>query len=158
MFNEASHVSIQNNIQVSQQENPHSIRPVGQLNTTRGLAKVFFLGIITLGIYPMVFYCNVTTDINIIAHRYDGRKTLHYLAMSMLALLTLGVIYFVWAHKLCDRIRNEQKRRLGHYTIAPSTFWLWNILGALILVGPFIYIYKLAHSMNSIAAHYNENG
>ena len=158
MFNEASHVSIQNNIQVSQQENPHSIRPVGQLNTTRGLAKVFFLGIITLGIYPMVFYCNVTTDINIIAHRYDGRKTLHYLAMSMLALLTLGVIYFVWAHKLCDRIRNEQKRRLGHYTIAPSTFWLWNILGSLIIVGPLVFQHKLMKAMNKLNDDFNKVG
>lgn len=34
----------------------------------------------------------------------------------------------------------------------------WNILGSLIIVGPFIYTYKLLHAMNDLCADYNARG
>ena len=43
-------------------------------------------------------------------------------------------------------------------TVTASTFWLWGILGSLIAVGPFIYIYKLLHAMNDLSADYNVRG
>lgn len=39
-----------------------------------------------------------------------------------------------------------------------ATYWLWNILGSLIIVGPFIYTYKLLHAMNDLCADYNARG
>lgn len=37
-------------------------------------------------------------------------------------------------------------------------FWLWNVLGALIIVGPFVYMHKLSTAMNKLAENYNVNG
>ncbi|HEX2937804.1 MAG TPA: DUF4234 domain-containing protein [Ruminiclostridium sp.] len=61
-----------------------SAAPVGQLNTRRSLVKFIFLGIITLGIYPIVFYSGISSDINVIASRYDGKKTMHYCLLLFL--------------------------------------------------------------------------
>lgn len=42
--------------------------------------------------------------------------------------------------------------------VTAATYWLWNVLGVLIIVGPFIYMYKLLHAMNDLCADYNQRG
>ena len=37
-------------------------------------------------------------------------------------------------------------------------FWLWCILGSLIVVGPFIYFHKFFKSVNLLAEDYNFSG
>lgn len=39
-----------------------------------------------------------------------------------------------------------------------SSYWLWGILGSLIIVGPFVYIHKLFHAMNLLSENYNIKG
>jgi len=134
-------------------------KPVGQINTNRGLLKLILLNIVTLGIYAIVFFCGISNDINVIASRYDGRKTMHYaLLFFLIGPITLGIAYFVWFHKLSNRIGGELKRRGVDYSISASDYWLWGILGALILIGPFLYAYKLCTACNKLAEHYNING
>jgi len=133
--------------------------PVGQLNTNRGLLKFILLSIVTLGIYSIIFFCGISNDINVVASRYDGRKTMHFaLLLFLVGPITLGIAYFVWYHKISNRIGSELNRRGINYPLNASTFWLWNILGSLIIVGPFVYLYKLATGMNKVAEHYNING
>lgn len=136
-----------------------SSAPVGQLKTNRGLLKLILLSIVTLGIYAIVYYSGISNDINVIASRYDGKKTMHYcLLFFLVGPITLGIAYFVWFHKLSARIGAELKRRNVLCEFDASTYWLWNILGAFIIVGPFIYIHKLSSAMNQLAKHYNVNG
>ena len=48
---------------------------------------------------------NISTDINTIASRYDGKKTMHYcLVLFIFSWLTLGIVPLVWNHKISDRI------------------------------------------------------
>ena len=61
-------------------------------------------------------------------------------------------------HRVSGRIGEEQAARGLPVTVTASTFWLWGILGSLIAVGPFIYIYKLLHAMNDLSADYNVRG
>lgn len=129
-----------------------------KLPTARGLGKMIFLGILTLGIYPVVIWSRIVTELNIAASRYDGERTMPYFAMVMLSPFTLGIYAFVWMHKFCRRIGEELQRRGLNYKFGPSTFWLWNILGSLIVVGPFIFLHKLMKSMNKINADFNTNG
>ncbi len=42
---------------------------------------------ITFGNYGIVFYSNISTDINIIATRYDGKKTMHYCLLLFVSIL-----------------------------------------------------------------------
>ena len=93
-----------------------------------------------------------------IACPHDGRRTMHPVAAGFLAVVTLGIYMFVWEHKLCNRIRDELNRRGIDYVFSATTFWLWDILGALIIVGPFIFLHKYCKAMNLLAEDYNARG
>ena len=116
------------------------------------------LSIITLGIYSIVFYYKMADDINTIANRYDGRTTMNYLLVLLLSLVTLGIFGLYWFHTTFDRIGAELERRGIDYPFDASTFWLWHVLGAFIIVGPFICIHKECTAMNKLCEHYNYNG
>ena len=103
--------------------------PAVQLKTNRGLIKYILLSIITLGIYGLVVMSSVSTDINTIASRYDGKKTMHFCLLGGIG-----------------------------YSFGAGTFWGWEILGALIAVGPFIYLHKLFKAMNLLSEDYNTKG
>ena len=136
-----------------------SAAPVAQLKTNRGLVKLILLSLLTFGIYGLVVMSSVSTDINTIATRYDGKKTTHYLLMTFVfSWLTFGIAPFVWNHKICARIGNELKRRGIGYSFGAGTFWGWNILGAFIGVGPLVYTHKLLKAMNKLSEHYNVYG
>ncbi|MDD6204771.1 MAG: DUF4234 domain-containing protein [Firmicutes bacterium] len=136
-----------------------SSRPVGQLKTNRGLLKYIIFSILTLGIYSLVFMSSVSCDVNIVCSRYDGKKTMHYcLLFFLVGPLTLGIADLVWHHRISNRIGTEIRRRGMTYSFGASDFWLWNILGSLIIVGPFIYFHKLCKAMNQMNSHYNTFG
>ena len=129
-----------------------------QLKTNKGLAKFIFLSIITFGLYGIHILSTVSDDINIAASRYDGKKTMNYCYMVLMTPITLGIYSFVWYHKMSARIGDELKRRNIDYNFSCSDFWLWDVLGSLIIVGPFIYGYKLFKATNLICADYNAKG
>ncbi|RYN14583.1 hypothetical protein PG2006B_0010 [Bifidobacterium animalis subsp. animalis] len=133
--------------------------PIYQLPTNRSLAKFILLGIITFGIYPIVIMTTSAEDLNIIASRYDGKKTMNYCLMFFLiGWLTLGIGWLVWHNNFSARIGNEQRRRGMAPTVTAATYWLWAVLGSLIVVGPFIYYYKVLRAMNELCAAYNATG
>lgn len=130
-------------------------------NLTKGKSKGEGYGhIVTCGIYMIFFWSNVGDDINIIASRRDGQKTMHYCLMSfVLAPITCGIYAFVWWHKLSNRIGEEARSRGIQTGFDASTFWLWAVLGSFLCgIGPFIYMHKLCTTMNYISADYNQRG
>ena len=134
-------------------------RPAIQLKTNRGLIRLLLLSLITFGIYAIVYYTVMSEDINTIASRHDGKKTMHYcLLFFIIAPITLGIGAIVWMHRLCNRIGGELLRRNLPYSFSAGSFWLWNTVGALILVGPFVFLHKLSKAMNMVCADYNQNG
>lgn len=138
---------------------PVSAAPVGKLKTNRGLLKFLLLSLITFGIYPLVFFSSISSDINVIASRYDGKKTMHFLLMSLIITpITFGIGALVWSHRISDRIGGELARRGIAYSFSAGDFWLWEVLGSLIVIGPLVYTHKLAQAMNLLCANYNVNG
>ena len=136
-----------------------SAAPVGQLRTDRSLLKLLLLSLITCGIYSLIVWYTITEDINAIASRYDGKRTMNYILMVfIIAPITLGIGYFVWEHRLCNRMGSELSRRNIDYAISAADFWLWGILGGLIIIGPFVFLHKQLTAMNLLAEHYNVNG
>lgn len=134
-------------------------KPVVQLKTNRSLLKFILLSLITFGIYGIVVMSAVSTDINTIAARYDGKKTMHYcLVLFIFSWLTFGIVPLVWSHKLSARIGAELSRRGIDYSFGAGSFWGWGVLGTLIFVGPFIYAHKLLKSMNLLAEDFNNKG
>jgi len=129
------------------------------LKTNRGLLKYILLSAITFGIYGIVVMSTISTDINTIASRRDGRKTMHYcLVFFLFSWLTCGIVPLVWFTKMSSRIGDELKARGIDYGIGAGTFWGWCIAGSMIFVGPFIYFHKLFKAMNLLCADYNVNG
>ena len=140
-------------------ENTVTTAPVGQLKTNKGLLKTILLSLITFGIYALVVMSAVSNDINIVASRYDGKKTMHYCLLAFIvAPITFGIAGIVWSHKISNRIGAELNRRGIAYSFSATDFWLWNVLGSLILVGPFIFNHKLMKSMNKLNADFNVKG
>lgn len=136
-----------------------TMAPAGQLKTGRGLIKFILLSLITCGIYSIIYYSEISSSINLIASKYDGKKTMHFCLMAFIvAPLTLGIGAIVWCHNISNRIGNELKRRNINYSFGASDFWIWNVLGSLIVVGPFIYIHKLSEAMNKLSESYNTIG
>ncbi len=130
-----------------------------QLKTNRGMIKFILLSLITFGIYALVFYSKVSTDINLIASRYDGKKTMHFCLLAFIITpITFGIGAIVWYHRISARIGNELARRGIGYSFGAGSFWGWEVLGTLIFVGPFIYLHKLCKAMNLLSADFNING
>lgn len=137
---------------------PATERPAIQLPTERAWWKMLLLGLVTFGIYPIVIYSKIITELNIAASRYDGERTTSFFGMCYLAPVTLGIYPIVWYHTLSDRVGAEVRRRGYDYKFSSSTYWLWAVLGSLILVGPMVYVHKLLTCMNIINDDFNQNG
>ena len=133
--------------------------PVAKLKTNRGMIKAILLSLITFGIYGLVFYSSISTDINLVASRYDGKKTMHYCLLAfVITPITFGIGAIVWCHRISARIGAELARRGIAYSFGAGSFWGWNVLGSLIGIGPFVYLHKLCKAMNLICADYNVKG
>ena len=102
--------------------------PAYQLPCERGLLKMLLLGILTGGIYPLVIYSRISMEINMVASRYDGQRTMHFLWMCFLAPLTLMIYPFVWIHNLCNRMGGELHRRQINYRFSAASYWLWTLV------------------------------
>ena len=84
---------------------------------------------------------------------------MHYcLLFFLIGIITFGIATLVWYTKFCGRIGAEEQRRGLPVDINGGTFWLWGILGSLILVGPFIFVHKMCKGMNAVNADYNIHG
>lgn len=102
---------------------------------------------------------SVSSDINIVASRYDGKKTMHFCLLAFIIYpITFGIAGIVWYHRISNRIGNELARRGIAYSFSAADYWLWNVLGSFIVVGPFIYLHKMFKAVNLMNAHYNVNG
>ncbi|MBR5678688.1 MAG: DUF4234 domain-containing protein [Paludibacteraceae bacterium] len=131
----------------------------GMLRTNRGLLKILLLNLITFGIYQIVVEDHISDELNMLVTRYDARRTMRFgWIFFIFSWLTLGIALIVWFHRTSDRMNFELRRRNIAYDFGAGDFWLWGIIGSLILVGPFIYIHKRMKAMNLINADYNQKG
>lgn len=138
------------------EEQPDGIRV--QLPVGRSWVKMLLLGLITAGIYPTVIWSRIVTELNITASGNDGMRTMPYFAMMLLSPVTLFIYPFVWMHRFCRRVGAQLRFRNISYRFGAKDFWLWCVLGSLILVGPLVFVHKLMKSMNFINANYNTCG
>ena len=127
------------------------------LRTERSFVAYFFLNIITLGIYSLVQVSHIGSEVNLIASEHDGKHTMHFCwIVFIFSWLTLGIAPLVWYHRISNRIGNELRRRGVASDFGADTFWLWFILGSLIYIGPYVYIYKRIAAMNQLNDLYNK--
>lgn len=152
-------VNYENTEMNQMQENvPQYYAPAYQHPVNRNLLKFILLSIITCGIYGIVTWCKMITELNVAASRYDGKRTCPYFAATVLGSCTFGIFLLVWQHNLANRVGAEVVRRGYDYKFSAVDFWLWGVLGSFIMVGPFVFLHKLLKSMNMINTSYNYYG
>lgn len=137
-------------------QNPAPART--QLRTDFSLGKYILLSLITFGIYGIVVMFRLVDNVNTVASPYDGKNTMNYLVMILLGIVTAGIYPLIWYHQLSDRVGIEVRRRNISSDFSSNTFWLWYVLGSLIIVGPFIYYDRLFKSVNAMSESYNTYG
>ena len=113
---------------VTFRDDPAQELPKLQLPVKRKLWKMIVFGILTLGIYPMVIWSRLTTEVNLVASRHDGERSMPFFGMLILAPLTLGIHSLVWIHKLCRRISGQLQSRFIDYPFGVKDFWIWAFL------------------------------
>lgn len=124
------------------------------MKTNRSLLKLILFSLLTLGIYALYFWYKYAQDMNVVCAG-DGKKTRGILARIVFTVLTLGIYEFVWMYGAGERIsRNAYKRGL-HVNTTGGNVLLWYILGAFIIIGPFIAIHKLIDGLNVLCESYN---
>ena len=128
-----------------------------KLKTNRSMWKLILLNVLTLGFYSFFFFIPFSIDLDKIAPKRDGTKTMNYFWAAILASLTFSVVLLLWFHNITERIEEAMSKRSITYSFGAGTFWGWCVLGSLILVGPFIYYHKLCRAMNLLCEHYNEH-
>lgn len=134
-------------------------KPAKVLRTDRSFLKYILLSIITFGIYGIYLMTTVSSDINTIASRYDGKNTMNYcLYWFVIDTITFGVAYYVWNHRIASRINDELYRRGIDYSFGIGTFWGWDVLARITIVGPCIYTRKMFKAMNLLSNDYNIRG
>lgn len=114
------------------------------------------LTLITCGIYAIYTFGKIGDQLNLIAGRYDGQRTMNFWLLTLvISPITCGIAQLVWWHKTSERLSKELLRRQIPTNFSAGTYWLWCVLGTLILIGPFVYFYKLFQNMNQLIDQYN---
>ena len=138
------------------QQKEKEYKPVN-LQTNRKMWKLMLFSILTLGLYGIFFFIPLSFDIDKVAPRRDGERTMNYLFAHILALFTFSIVIDIWHYGIACRIEEALSARKIDYNFSTNDFWLWFIFGSFILVGPFIYFHKLCTAMNLLCESYNAN-
>jgi heme/copper-type cytochrome/quinol oxidase subunit 2 len=110
--------------------------------------------IITLGIYGLYWIYKLAKDVNTMCEG-DGKKTSGLLLFFLFGLITFGIYCWVWYFMLGDRLQDNAPRYGLSFKEGGGTILLWMLLGAFIIVGPFISMYIITKNINTLAIAYN---
>ena len=126
------------------------------MKTNRSLLVMILLSIITFGIYGLYFQYAYARDMNIVCEG-DGKHTRGLIALILLSMITFGIYPIIWMYGCGERISDNCRTRGIPCNTTGGSVVLWDILGSLIIVGPFIAWHKLIDGLNKLCAYYNSN-
>ena len=124
--------------------------------TDRNVLKLILFSLLTCGLYSIFFYTPFSFDLDDIAPKRDGTKTFNYFLALILSYFTWSIVMLCWLYSVTARIEEALSQYKIDYEFGTQDFWMWHVLGSLILVGPLVFTYKLCKAMNLLCAAYNE--
>lgn len=120
----------------------------------RNIALVILLGFVTCGIYFIVLHCMLGSETNRICEG-DGKKNMHWLLAALLGVVTLGIYPIFWCAKAMDRLQDNSYRYPGvNVPYDGGNFWLWELLGLFIGIGPLVALAHFVKDVNAYADSY----
>ncbi|MCR5741814.1 MAG: DUF4234 domain-containing protein [Gammaproteobacteria bacterium] len=124
------------------------------LKTNRGFWKHLLFSIITLGIYSLIIIHKMAKEANLVDE--NGKKVGGLLFFIFIGIITLGIYILYWNYRVCEKWA-DVVRSVGKKPRLTGGAWLlWSIVGAIIIVGPFIALTKQLHSWNDANEVYNQ--
>jgi len=131
--------------------------PKKVLKTDRSLGKFILLTIVTLGIYYIIEMTRISRDVHTAAFENDRKATMPYwLVFLFFSWLTAGLALIFWYHRISARIADDLAWRGIDSSFGAKDYWLWHVLGSIIVVGPFVYYHKLLKAVNLLCDDYNK--
>lgn len=124
------------------------------IKENRRLWKLVLLTIPTFGIYNIVFWFQLTRDLNDMNR--EEKKLKNYIVVLLLSILTLGIYRWVWFFYVADRIQTTGEDMGMKIKPGPGTTLFLFLFGSFIIIGPLIADYFVIRNMNKIAAEYNK--
>ncbi|GHV20015.1 hypothetical protein FACS189494_02920 [Spirochaetia bacterium] len=121
----------------------------------RGLAGFILLSIVTFGIYTLYWIHKLAEDVNSICEG-DGKKTGGVLKYLLLGIITLGIYDLMWLYMLGDRLQDNAPKYGLTFKESGGGVLLWYVLGAFIIVGPFIAMHIIIKNTNALADEFNK--
>lgn len=128
---------------------------MGRLETKRNLFLYLLFCILTFGIYHFIFVNKIAKDVNV-ACRLDGKSTIGGWVYFFLFAPTSGFFGLIWMCMLISRTSAFLLSKNKHSRISVIGYLLWSTLGLLIVVGPFIAMYKVIKNVNDVCEIYNQ--
>lgn len=129
------------------------------LNEKRRLWKYIIFGVLTLGIYDLIFMWNMVKDLNKACgyvENGDEDRSPNFLIMIIFNILTLGIYNYVWYYKQGNRIKRAGKLYGLEIDEKGSTYVLWSLFGILLFgIGPLVTMYLFFSNLNKICRLYN---
>ena len=125
------------------------------LRTNRSFIKLFFLSIVTLGIYALVFYCKWGRDLNRIRLYHGDRKRIGFFGAFFLGFITFGITMLVWAirsvtHPYAYARLEKCQHGSAAFCIVSYLLLSWTI------VCPIIVTVQLIRTMNDLCRALNK--
>ncbi len=127
-----------------------------RLQENRSLWKYYLFNLLTCSIYTLFFFMPFSFDLDKVAPKRDGTKTINFIFVFFISLFTCSIALLVWMHHITVRIEEALIKRDIKYKFGTNDFWTYEILGSFIGVGPFVFFYKLFKAMNLLCADYNK--
>lgn len=123
------------------------------INENRKFWKLLLFTIPTFGIYNIVFWFQLTRDLN--EMNPDQKKIKNYILVIFLSIITLGIYHWVWFFYLCDRMQTTGAKY--NLKVRPDAGILLGLktFGTFFILGPFIANALAIHNMNVVAHAYN---
>jgi Domain of unknown function (DUF4234) len=116
----------------------HAGPPSGPVGKVRGTGMVILLTIVTLGIYSLVYYYSTHEEMK--RHSGDGLGGL----LALVLALFVGVV----SPFLLSKEVGDLYERQGRPAPVTAVTGLWAIPGFLILIGPFVWLFKTNGALN----------
>ena len=119
----------------------------------RSFTSYLILSVITLGIYPIVFWHKISKQVETLCEG-DGKKTMKFVFEWLLNFITFGIAGLVWRAKLAQRLKDNAAR----YNIRISESAGIVVVSDLLVpcVGFFVARYVLVKNFNAMGAAFNE--
>ena len=121
-----------------------------------GIAFVL-LGIITLGIYPIVVLSHVRTEVNALNANNGVKKQMPFFWAYVLGLITYGIVPIVWLARIAEKVQIAAlERKVTSTRISKAFVACWLLFGSYIIVGPFLVFCRFFKLLNLVEQAENQ--